>query len=172
MLEEIAEAGVDGPFVLLADLDIVGHGSELRNRVPGLGQDDAGAVAVFRPRGVELLQRLEAGDDARPRLLPGAAGAAQRPPARSPRRRLGSARRAPGRGAPLVQLYPRRLAAGLERLDLCLQRAGRDAERLHLLLVEGDLLLQAPDRQLARVRRFPRGRRPRVRLGQLEAQPL
>src|SRR5262249_31518965 len=45
-------------------------------------------------------------------------------------------------------------------------------ERLHLLPVERRLLLQPSDRQLARVRRFARRRRARVRLGQLEAQAL
>ena len=56
VLEEVAERSVDGALVLLVDFDVVGNGPEVRHRVAGLGEDDAGAVAVFGAGGVELLQ--------------------------------------------------------------------------------------------------------------------
>ena len=76
------------------------------------------------------------------------------------------------RGAALLELERGRRPARLERLDLRAHHQRRGAERFHLLLVEGDLLLQPTDRQLARVRRFARPGRPAVRFGQLEAEPL
>ena len=75
-----------------------------------------------------------------------------------------------GRGlAARFELQARRFAAGVERCDLRSMSAPRSLSDLDLLPVEGDLLLQPPDLQLARVRRFARGRRLRVRLGQLRA---
>jgi len=83
-------------------------------------------------------------------------GRAPAPRARAPRRR---ARRPPG--APSGP--PGRLAPRLERLPLGLELACGGLKRRRLLPVERDLLLQAADLQLARVRGLarPRSRRSR-----------
>src|SRR5688572_2317235 len=74
--------------------------------------------------------------------------------------------------APRFELLARRLLPGVERLDLALDRGGRGLELLDLLAVERDLLLQPPDLELGRVRRFARRGRLVVRLQQLEPQAL
>src|SRR5579872_1808901 len=74
------------------------------------------------------------------------------------------------RPAAVGQLEARRLPPRVERVNLRFERGRRRGERLDLLLVERDLLLQPADRQFARMRGFARRGRPRVGLGQLEAK--
>ena len=90
----------------------------------------------------------------------------RRPPARARRRRA-----PPRRGARRARRRAGSRRASSASISAPIDER-RGAERLHLLLVERHLLLQPADRQLARVRRFARRRRPRVGLGQLETQPL
>src|SRR5262249_4145265 len=66
---------------------------------------------------------------------------------------------------------PRRFAPRGERLELRADDRGTLVEPEDLLLVERNLLLAAVDRQLPRVRRFARRRRPRLRFDELDAQP-
>ena len=73
-------------------------------------------------------------------------------------------------GAALLELDPRRLAPALERGDLRFDAGGAGSQRLDLVAVEGDLLLQPSDRQLTRVRELARFRFGRVGLGQLETE--
>ena len=93
-------------------------------------------------------------------------GAADRPPPAHDRGRPF------GRLSPVLELEPRRLAACVERCDFGLDFRGRRPERLDLMPVERDLLLQPADRQLAGMRQLPRFRLGGVRLGQLQAERL
>ncbi len=73
---------------------------------------------------------------------------------------------------PGVELQARGFLARVERHDLRLDFGGRDRQLCNLLAVEGNLLLEAADLHLARVRGLPRRRGLTVGLHQLEAQPL
>ena len=81
----------------------------------------------------------------------------------------GCARR---RIAARFELDPGGLAASFEGAHFILDVRRGGAERLDLLLVERDLLLQPADLELAGVRRFTRRGRPAVSLGQLQPQPF
>ena len=70
------------------------------------------------------------------------------------------------------ELDPRRLPPRVERAHFGLDVGGRRGERLHLLLVERDLLVQPPDLELACMGGFARGRGPAVRFRQFQAQPF
>src|SRR3954454_3389479 len=63
MLEQVAEAGLDRTLVPAIDIEIVSDRTELRHLVAGFREEKPGAVAIFRTRRVELLQRLEPGID-------------------------------------------------------------------------------------------------------------
>ena len=88
------------------------------------------------------------------------------------RRLLTIAGRPFGRLSTVLELEPRRLAACVERCDFGLDFGGRRPERLDLMPVESDLLLQPPDRQLPGMRELPRFRFGGVRLGQLQPERL
>ncbi|HUR81390.1 MAG TPA: hypothetical protein VM733_11525, partial [Thermoanaerobaculia bacterium] len=86
--------------------------------------------------------------------------------------RLAIARRAGGCLAPGFELDARGLPPCVERANFRFDVGGRGTERLDLLLVERDLLLEPADLELARVRRLAGGRRAAVRLHEFEPQPL
>ncbi len=101
-------------------------------------------------------------------LARSAASSARSAPAASAALRRG----AHGGIAARLELQPGGLAPGLERLDLGCDGAGGGGQRFDLLLVEGDLLLQAAVLELAGVRRLARGGGLAVGLGQFEAETL
>ncbi len=86
------------------------------------------------------------------------------------RRTIAIGGRRPGTFTPLRDRGARRLAAGLQGAQLRGHRLRPHAQRVDLLRVERDLLLAAVDVQLARVRRFARGRRTGFRFGELDAK--
>ena len=59
VLEQIAEAGVDGALVAVIDLQVVGNRTLLAHGSIGLNQHRAGRVAVSGARGFELLERAQ-----------------------------------------------------------------------------------------------------------------
>ena len=69
-LQQVAETGLDGPFVGPLDLQVIGHRAVMRNAV-ARRQHRAGGVAVRGARRVELFERLQAGADRRHLLLAG-----------------------------------------------------------------------------------------------------
>ncbi len=75
-------------------------------------------------------------------------------------------------GAALLELDPCRLAPALERNNFRFDRGGAGSQRLDLVAIEGDLLLQPPDRQLTRMRELARLRLGRIGLRELEAERL
>ena len=282
VLQQIAEAGVDGTLVFLVDFDVVGDGPEMGDGVARVGEDDARPIAVLGARGVELFEGLQARDDPGELVLARADVLAERLAAAPRDRQLRLAGRAfdvqglhrparaaqgifrgralisgaleldrevvslhvelaellanpgPGGGrvlhrvaerrrgvdggihlaarrldvslesfdgavrervgflflrehfgglaalfdgalrgaAPLVQLDSGRCPPRFQRFDFRAHDEGRGAQGFDLLLVERRLLLEAPDRQLARVRGFTDRGRPRIRLGQLETEPF
>ncbi len=282
VLEDVAEAGLDRPLVAGVHLEKVGNRTQVRHVTGGFGQDKAGAVAIFRARGRQLLQRLQPSEQTGELVLPhpvlaapllavgsrtgklrlahgaihaqaldrlagaghgflrrgalaccalgldpkvspldlqlvqlfGDAGAgrdrvldgvAQRGRGVDRGKHLAAGRldirlepfdaalkirvrhflglHRVGRGgafggrpclrvAARVELEPGRLAPGVERLHLDLDFAGGLRERLDLLPVERDLLLEAADLQLPGVGGFAGGGRVRIRFRQLEPEPL
>ncbi len=61
VLQGIAQAGLDGPLVPRRHLQVVGHGTRLPHGAGRIRQHQARRIAVRRPRGLELLERLQAG---------------------------------------------------------------------------------------------------------------
>ena len=280
VLKEIAETGFDRPFVAAVDLEIVGHRPHLADVAIGLGEDQAGTVAVLGAGGVELLEGAQPRGNAGDLLLrraeiPGAAlprgsrrrqlGLAGRPLDAQEVHRLARARHASLGGCPLLrcplgfnpqvmgfdvelgdllanaatgaggvlhrvaqgrrcvhrgedlaarrldvtfealdadlqvgvgvllggeigsglipfgdrlgfggaavlELDPCRFAPALERGDLRFDAGGAGSQRLDLVAIEGDLLLQTSDGQLTRVRELARFRFGRVGLRELETE--
>ncbi len=73
-----------------------------------------------------------------------------------------------GRLPAVFELEPRRFTPCVQRRDLGFDFRGGHAERLDLMSIEGDLLLQPADGELAGMSQFPRFGLSRIRLGQLE----
>src|SRR5262249_57227851 len=59
VLEEIAEAGLDGALVACLDLEVVGDGALLIHRAVGLHEYGSRGIAIPGARGVELFERLQ-----------------------------------------------------------------------------------------------------------------
>ena len=72
VLQRFAQAGFDRTLVAAVDLEIVGDRSHLSDVLGRLGEDGAGAVAILRASGVELLERGQAREERGEIVLAGA----------------------------------------------------------------------------------------------------